>query len=136
MKRRVIISRSWFFCLPTPVERKLRLIIFNIIFSSLIIGLCTWLAEKRPDLGGFIVSLPLSTLIVLTLTQLNHGNSEKTILLAKSIALALPASFVFFLPFLLASYLNLNFWILYSLGVSMLVVSYFLHKHFFNVLLS
>jgi hypothetical protein len=76
--------------------------VLNVVISAGVISLCAWLAGKRPDLAGFIVSLPLSTLLVLALNQIQYGDSAKGTLLAKSILVAIPSTLVFFIPFLLA----------------------------------
>ena len=110
------------------------MILFNILISAFIIGACTWLTEKRPDLAGFIVSLPLSTILVLFLTQLQYQDSTKAILLAKSISIAIPSTLVFFIPFILADKLKLSFWFAYGSGISLLLVGFFAHKYLFSVL--
>ena len=110
------------------------MVLFNVFFSALIIGLCTWLTEKRPDLAGFIISLPMSTILVLALTQYQYQDSAKSILLAKSISIAIPSTLVFFIPFILADKLKLNFWLAYGSGFSLLVIGYFIHKYAFSAL--
>ena len=104
------------------------MILINTLISAFTIGVCTWVAKKRPDLAGFIISLPLSTLLVLFLTQFQYHNDEKSIMLAKSIAVAIPSTLLFFIPFILSGYLKLNFWTCYASGTSLLVISYFIHK--------
>ena len=39
----------------------------NLLISSIVISFSAWLAQRRPDWAGFIVSLPISTLLVLAL---------------------------------------------------------------------
>jgi len=110
------------------------MIILNIIISAIAISVCVWLAEKRPDLAGFIVSLPLSTLLVLALNQFQHGDAYKGTVLAKSIFIAIPSTLVFFIPFLFAEKLRLPFWVCYSIGLVLLVVAFFIHKTIFSYL--
>lgn len=94
----------------------------------MVIGLSVWLAGKRPDLAGFIVSLPISTLLVLALNQLQHGDTGKGTLLAKSIFVAIPCTLVFFIPFLVAEKLRLPFWACYFIGLALLVGAFFIHR--------
>ena len=77
--------------------------------------------------AGFIVALPLATLLVLPLSQMQSGSSENTILMAKSILVGVPITFAFFLPFLLSGRLGLSFWQAYGLGCLALVAGYFIH---------
>lgn len=100
----------------------------NLVLSSVIISTCAWLAGKRPELAGFIISLPISTLLVLGLTQIEHSDTEKTVLLAKSIFAALPLTLVFFIPFLFSERLKISFWVCYASGIALLAVAFFLHR--------
>jgi len=103
-------------------------IIFNVIVSACVIGFAAWLSGRFPGTAGFIVALPLATMLVLPLSQLQHGDSENTITLAKSIFVALPITLTFFLPFLVSERLGLSFWQAYALGCLALILGYFLHR--------
>lgn len=102
--------------------------VINIIISSVIISLCAWLAKKRPELAGFIISLPLSTLLVLGLSGLQNDDVKKTVVLAKSIFIAIPSTLVFFIPFLLAERLKISFWTAYGVGILLLPVGFLIHR--------
>lgn len=106
--------------------------IVNIFISAALISFCAWLAQRRPELAGFIISLPLSTLLVLALNQTQYGDPAKGTLLAKSIFVAIPSTLVFFIPFLVADRLKLSFWVSYSSGVGLLVVAFFVHRTVFG----
>jgi hypothetical protein len=103
-------------------------IILNIALSATIISAALWVAKTNPILGGFVISLPLSTLIVLALSRFQNKDAVSTVLLAKSILLALPLTVLFFVPFLLSDKLKLSFWTSYFSGISLLIVSFGLHK--------
>ncbi len=103
-------------------------VILNILLSSALISFTIWLSKKNPSLGGFIISLPLSTLIVLAFSKLQNIETENTFNLAKSIFVGVPATLVFFIPFMLADKLKLTFWTCYASGFALLSVSYFVHK--------
>ncbi len=77
-------------------------IVLNIALTSILLSLVLWVSKKNPILGGFILSLPLSTLIVLALSKIQNDDPGNTTLLAKSIFIGVPASLLFFVPFLLA----------------------------------
>lgn len=92
----------------------------------------SWLAGKRPQLAGFLTALPLTTLIALALNHLEYRDSELSSQFAKSIFLAVPITLAFFVPFLLAPKTNQPFWLNYSLGIGLLTLAYFVHRHFFT----
>ena len=114
-----------------PVKKSmesLAAIIFNVVVSAGVLGFAAWLSVRFPGIAGFIVALPLATLLVLPLSQLQHGDSGNTITFAKSIFVALPITLTFFLPFLLSEKLDLSFWQAYALGCLALILGYFLHR--------
>jgi hypothetical protein len=41
--------------------------VLNLLVSASVISFCSRFSQKRPDLAGFLVSLPLTTLLVLAL---------------------------------------------------------------------
>jgi hypothetical protein len=100
----------------------------NVALTSVILSLVLWLSKTNPVLGGFIVSLPLSTLIVLAFSKIQNQDAGNTVLLAKSIFVAIPSTMLFFVPFLLADRFKLSFWTSYFLGFGLLVVSFGIHK--------
>lgn len=100
----------------------------KIAISACVIAFASWLSNKRPDLAGFIIALPLSTLLVLAFSYAEYKNPETSVKFAQSIFAAIPVSLLFFVPFLLAKKLPLGFWGLYAAGVALLVVGYFAHS--------
>jgi hypothetical protein len=103
-------------------------IAFNVLVSAGVICFASWLSGRFPGAAGFIVALPLATMLVLPLSYREHGSAETSILLAKSILLAIPISLTFFLPFLLSGRLALSFWQAYVLGCLLLPAGFFLHR--------
>ena len=67
-------------------------------------------------------------MLVLPLSYREHGSAETSILLAKSIFVAIPISLAFFLPFLLANRFSLTFWQAYAFGCFALPLGFFLHR--------
>ena len=108
------------------------IVVLNVIISASVIAFASWLAGRFPGAAGFIVALPLATMLVLPLSWLQHGDSENTILLARSIFVAIPVTLVFFVPFLLTEKLGLSFWQAYSLGCVALVLGYSVHRALFH----
>lgn len=102
--------------------------VFNLLISASVIATTAWLSRTVPVMAGFIVALPITTMLVLPLSQMESGSTENTVLLARSIFLAIPVSMTFFVPFLLSTRLGLNFWQCYGLGCAFLVVGFFVHQ--------
>jgi hypothetical protein len=98
------------------------------LFTASVIVFSSWLAQKRPDLAGFIIALPLASLLALALAHLQHGDAEKSIAFGQSILLAVPVSYLFFIPFFIPKVAEFGFWLVYGLGLSLLVVGFFLHQ--------
>jgi hypothetical protein len=103
-------------------------LILNIFLSASVISLALFVARTNPVLGGFIVSLPLSTLITLGFSKAQNQDLGNTFMLAKSIFVAVPATLLFFVPFLFAEKLKLSFWSSYFTGVVLLALSFFIHR--------
>ena len=105
------------------------LFLIKVFFTSFIIIFASWLSDKKPQLAGFLIALPLTTIIALFFSYLSHGNKEKSIIFAKSIFIGLPTSLVFFIPFFFGKSLNLSFWEMFIIGLFLLIIGYFLHKY-------
>lgn len=102
--------------------------ISKVLIASAVISFTSWLAGRRPALAGFILALPISTLLALVFTQAEFRDAAKSVAFAKSIFVAVPLSLSFFVPFLFASRTTIPFWGLYGLGLLLLGVSYFVHR--------
>lgn len=103
-------------------------IALNVALTSVLLSLVLWISKTNPILGGFIMSMPLSTLITLAFSKLQNQNPGNTMLLAKSIFIGIPATLTFFIPFLLAERFKLSFWTAYTTGFALLSVSFFIHR--------
>lgn len=107
---------------------------FKIIFSACVIAFASWLAGKRPDLAGFIIALPLMTLLVLPFNFAEYQDPTNTVTFAKSILVAVPLSLTFFVPFLFADKImviapeGFGFWMVYGAGLLCLTAAYFVHQ--------
>jgi hypothetical protein len=110
------------------------LFIAKVVGAALIIAFASWLSGQNPKLAGFILALPLVSLIAIAFSYYEHNDIEKTILFTKSILVALPASYLFFLPFFFAKSLNMNFLMIYGAGLGLLIIGFFVHKYIANFL--
>jgi len=101
--------------------------ILKIAIAACVISFASWLSHKKPDLAGFIIALPLGTMLVLLFSYAEYRDTASSIRFAKSIFLAVPMSLLFFVPFLLADKLPFGFWGIYAAGFALLVIGYFAH---------
>ena len=101
----------------------------KVLLAALVIAFASWLSGKKPELSGFIIALPIASIIAIAFSYLEHKNTENTIIFAKSILVGIPVSYLFFLPFFFAKNFNMNFWLVYGLGIILLVIGYFVHKY-------
>ena len=102
------------------------LIVLNTLISALVIGVAAWLSRRYPSAAGFLVALPLATILVLPLAYLQHRDPGSAFQMARSILVALPITLLFFVPFLMRD--RFSFWGAYALGCALLPVGYFVHR--------
>jgi hypothetical protein len=97
------------------------------IAASVITG-SSWLVGKNPKLAGWIIALPISSMISLLFAQAEHRDTGKSVEFAKSILVSVPLSLLFFVPFVFAEKLKLGFGGLYGSGVVLLTLGYFIQR--------
>jgi len=104
------------------------LTITKVLVAAGAITFTSWLAGKKPTLAGFIIAMPLASLLALAFSYIEHRDASASITFAKSIMIGVPVSYLFFLPFFLADRWNLGFWMSYLSGLALLCLGYFLHR--------
>ena len=108
--------------------------LLKVVGAGLIVAFSSWLAGQNPKLAGFIIALPLVSLIAILFSYYEHNDTEKTVMFTKSIFIAVPASYLFFVPFFFAKSFNMNFFIIYITGLIFLIGGYFIHRYIVNFL--
>jgi hypothetical protein len=108
------------------------LIVLNTLVSAVIIGVAAWLSRRYPVMAGFLIALPLATMLALPLAYLQHRDSGSAFQMARSILAALPVTLLFFVPFLMRE--RFSFWGAYALGCALLPIGYFVHRAIMRVL--
>jgi hypothetical protein len=98
----------------------------NTLVSALIIGVAAWLSRRYPVTAGFLIALPLATLLALPMAYLQHKDPASAFQMARSILVALPITVLFFVPFLMRE--RFSFWGAYALGCALLPLGYFVHR--------
>ena len=77
----------------------------KIVLAAIIIAFASWLSGQNPKLAGFIIALPLVSLIAIAFSYYEHNDVEKTILFTKSILVAYLSVIYFFYPSFLRNHL-------------------------------
>lgn len=103
--------------------------ILKLTLAAAVISFASWLAGKKPELAGFIIALPIASLLALAFSHIEHKDSQASVTFAKSILVGVPASYLFFAPFFFADKLGGNFWVCYALGLALLIVGFFIHRY-------
>ena len=101
--------------------------ILKILFSAFILVSASWLAGKNPVLAGFVIALPLMSMLGIFFAYAQYRDMAKVNEFAVSILVAVPLSLTFFIPFVLNKWLKLGFAPTYGLGLAFLAGAYFLH---------
>ena len=78
------------------------------LLAALVIAFASWLSGKKPELSGFIIALPIASIIAIAYSYLEHKNAENSVIFAKSILIGVPVSYLFFLPFFFAKFCNFS----------------------------
>jgi len=72
----------------------------KIVFTASVIVFASWLSQKKPELTGFTIALPLASLLALALAHFQHGDVEKRLPLARVFCWQFPFPNSFSYPFL------------------------------------
>lgn len=106
--------------------------IVKILLSSAILVGASWLAGKNSILAGFIIALPLMSMLAILFSYLQFRDMGKINEFAISILVAVPLSLTFFIPFVLNKWIKMGFTLTYVLAIGCLAVAYFLHSLIFK----
>lgn len=106
--------------------------LLKIFISGLIIAFASWLAGRNTTLAGFIVALPLISILSILWSYAEYRDMNKINQFATSILVAVPLSLTFFIPFVLNKWLKMNFSLTFLLGIGLLAVAYFIHSLIFR----
>jgi len=108
--------------------------VLKAVIAGSVVSFASWLAGRNPALAGFFVALPISTAILLPMVYADSGSFAQTIAVARSVALAVPITLLFFVPFVLAERLGLGFWLAYPLAFACLAGGFLVHRGLLNLL--
>jgi len=98
------------------------------VIAGCIVSFASWLAGRSPVLAGFFVALPISTAILLPMVYAEQGSFQSVVDVARSIAVAVPLTLFFFVPFFLAERFQMGFWLSYGLAFVCLGAAFGVHR--------
>ncbi len=104
----------------------------KILISALIIAFASWLSGQKSFLAGFIVALPITSILTILFSYLQYRNMTKINELALSILVSVPLSLMFFIPFVLNRWLKMNFAVSFGLGIFLLFLAFLIHRSIFK----
>ena len=104
----------------------------KVFASAVLISFASWLSGRKPILAGFIIALPLSSLISLIFSYFEYRDMEKLNAYALSILVAVPLSLAFFIPFILNRWLKMSFPLTIISAIGLLAIAYLIHNSFFK----
>ena len=107
----------------------------KLIFSSVIISFCSWLAGRKPVLASFIIALPLTSMLSILFSYAEYKDMGRAAEFAKGIFVFVPLSLLFFVPFLLHKWIKTGFALTYLIGVGLLALGYGIYRIFGGTLL-
>ena len=76
------------------------------VVAGFVVAFASWLSAKKPELAGFITALPLVSIMAIAFSYGQHHDLAATSQYARSIIIAVPVSWLFFLPFFFTEKLN------------------------------
>jgi uncharacterized membrane protein (GlpM family) len=108
------------------------MMVLKFIISGFLIVFASWLSGKKPVLAGFIVALPLMSVLTIIFSYAQYRDMDKINQCSAAIFAAVPLSLLFFIPFLLNRWLKMSFSVTLGAGLLLLIVAYFIHAWIFQ----
>jgi hypothetical protein len=107
-------------------------VLLKILLSASIIAGVSWYAGKNPSLAGFLIALPILSVLAISFSYFQYRDMEKINQFASSIVVSIPLSLLFFIPFILNRWLKWGFFPIVLLGFILLFVGYLIHSRIFK----
>ena len=107
-------------------------VVLKVLLSALIIAGISWYAGKNPPLAGFLIALPIISVLAISFSYFQCRDVEKINQFASSILVSIPLSLLFFVPFILNRWLKWSFLPTILLGFVLLFVGYLIHSRIFK----
>lgn len=110
-------------CASGAGERVKMFFVVKVLISGVIVALASWLAGRKPVLAGFIVAIPIISILSIFWSYLEYRDMAKINQFAVTILVAVPISLSFFVPFVLNRWLKFGFLptMVFALGLLALI---------------
>jgi hypothetical protein len=108
------------------------MMVLKFFISGFLIVFASWLSGRKPILAGFIIALPLMSMLTILFSYLEYKDMGKVNEFATSIIVAVPLSLLFFVPFVLNKWLKMGFISTYLLAIGCAILAFFLHQFIFR----
>jgi len=109
-----------------------RFVVLKIFLSASIIAGISWYVGKNPSLAGFLIALPILSVLAISFSYFQYRDMEKINQFASSIVVSIPLSLLFFVPFILNRWLKCSFFPIILSGFILLFVGYLIHSRIFK----
>jgi len=106
--------------------------VLKILLSASIIAGISWYAGKNPSLAGFLIALPIISVLAISFSYFQYRDMEKINQFASSIVVSIPLSLLFFVPFILNRWFKWSFFPVLFSGFALLFVGYMIHSRIFK----
>ena len=106
--------------------------VLKVVISGVLIAYASWLAGRNPVAAGFIIALPLMSILSIFFSYLQYRDMEKINTFAVSIFAGIPLSLTFFIPFLMHRWFKMNFFTAYTVALGLLVLGFLIHHQIFQ----
>jgi hypothetical protein len=93
-------------------------LLIKAILSAAIIVAVSELSRRSPRLGGFLLTLPIVSVLALTTTWLRDHDLKNVSQLARETLILVPLGLPFFVPLAFAERLGLGFWAAIVWGIA------------------
>lgn len=100
----------------------------KIVISVSVISFASWLSKTKPEIAGIVTVLPLVSILAIAFSYGETKDLENTAIYARSILLAVPISWMFFLPFFFVGKIEAPFWAFYVSGIVLTAVAFVGYK--------
>ena len=107
-------------------------VVLKILLSASIIAGISWYAGKNPPLAGFLIALPIVSVLAISFSYFQYRDMEKINQFASSIVVSIPLSLLFFVPFIINRWMKWAFIPSILLGFGLIFLGYLIHTRIFK----
>jgi hypothetical protein len=91
--------------------------VLNWLIACATLGLVSYIAQKNPKLGAFVLTLPIVSILAIVLNWQQTHDISNVSRFARETLILVPLGLPFFVPLAFADRLGLGFWQAFGLGL-------------------